>query len=82
MQWNKIEINEELIDGRIATYLVQHLIELKLNLGYVRGFPEVTIKTNAIRGDTNITSNFSNNYQIPLGLRESRERLNDLRPNY
>ena len=58
------------------------IASLRLNLGYVRAFPEVTIKTNAIRGDTNITSNFSNNYQILLGLTELRERLNDLRPNY
>ena len=88
MQWKKIETNDELID---QIYLVQHLIEdlnhcivwqWKSDMGHVRAFSEVTIKTNAIREDTNITPNFSNNYQILLGLREFREGLNDLRPNY
>ena len=48
----------------------------------VRAFSEVTIKTNPIREDTNITPNFSNKYQILLGPRELVERLSDLRPNY
>ena len=52
------------------------------NMGRVRAFSEVSIKTNPIRGDTNISPYFSNTYKILLGLREVRGWLNDLPPNY
>ena len=52
------------------------------NMGRVRALSEVSIKTNPIRGDTNISPYFSNTYKILLGLREVRGWLNDLPPNY